>query len=210
MADPTRLNRLPDRGSHDREVIDPILDEALVCHLGYVVEGRPVVLPTLFVRDEDRLLLHGSNSMGMAKAVRAGSPLCATVTIVDGLVIARSAFHSSANYRSVVVHGTGRMLEDEEKAVALDIIIDRLIPGRLADIRSSSDAEIRQTTVIELPLEQASAKSRSGGPVDDPVDIGTGVWAGVVPIETSFEVPEPSEDLERDLRVPDYLRHFRR
>lgn len=210
MSDVTRLTRLVDRGSDDREVIDSILDEAFVCHLGYVIEGRPVVLPTLYVRDGDRILLHGSNSMGMAKAVRAGSPLCATVTIVDGLVVARSAFHSSANYRSVVVHGTGTILDGDDRARALEIVIDGLIPGRLDDIRASTEAEIRQTTVIEMGLDTASAKTRSGGPVDDPADIPSATWAGVIPIATVYGEPEPADDMDPHIPAPDYLGGFRR
>ncbi|HEY6635663.1 MAG TPA: pyridoxamine 5'-phosphate oxidase family protein, partial [Acidimicrobiia bacterium] len=142
MSDKTTIRRLPEREVTDLETIEAILDEGFVCHAAYVIDSRPVVLPVLYARDGDRLLLHGSNSMGLARAVRAGSPISVAVTHVDGLVVARSSFHSSANYRSVVVHGHGRLLEDEEKARALDLVVDRVIPGRRADIRESTSAEI--------------------------------------------------------------------
>lgn len=210
MTDKTRIRRLPERAVDDRAVIHDILDESFVCHAAYVTEGRPVVIPTLYARDGERLLLHGSNSMGLAKAVRAGSPLSVAVTLLDGLVVARSAFNSSANYRSVVVHGYGRLLEGEEKRTALEVIIDRLIPGRLAEVRASTDAEIRQTSVIELGLEEVSAKVRSGGPDDDEADLDEPVWAGVVPFRLVAGEPVPDEILEPEITIPDYLRPYRR
>lgn len=210
MTDKTRIRRLPERAVDDRAVIHDILDESFVCHAAYVTEGRPVVVPTLYARDGERLLLHGSNSMGLAKAVRAGSPLSVAVTLLDGLVVARSAFNSSANYRSVVVHGDGRLLEGEEKRTALEVIIDRLIPGRLAEVRASTDAEIRQTSVIELGLEEVSAKVRSGGPDDDEADLDEPVWAGVVPFRLVAGEPVPDEILEPEITIPDYLRPYRR
>ena len=210
MTDKTRIRRLPERAVDDRAVIHDILDESFVCHAAYVTEGRPVVVPTLYARDGERLLLHGSNSMGLAKAVRAGSPLSVAVTLLDGLVVARSAFNSSANYRSVVVHGYGRLLEGEEKRTALEVIIDRLIPGRLAEVRASTDAEIRQTSVIELGLEEVSAKVRSGGPDDDEADLDEPVWAGVVPFRLVAGEPVPDEILEPEITIPDYLRPYRR
>jgi nitroimidazol reductase NimA-like FMN-containing flavoprotein (pyridoxamine 5'-phosphate oxidase superfamily) len=210
VTDKTRIRRLPERAVDDRAVILDILDEGFVCHAAYVTEGRPVVIPTLYARDGERLLLHGSNSMGLAKAVRAGSPLSVAVTLLDGLVVARSAFNSSANYRSVVVHGYGRLLEGEEKRTALEVIIDRLIPGRLAEVRASTDAEIRQTSVIELGLEEVSAKVRSGGPDDDEADLDEPVWAGVVPFRLVAGEPVPDEILEPEITIPDYLRPYRR
>lgn len=210
MNDKTTIGRLPERGSHDPDQIAAILDEGFVCHVGYVTEDRPVVIPTLYVRDDDRILLHGSNSMGMAGAVRRGSALSVAVTHVDGLVVARSAFHSSANYRSVVIHGQGRILEKNEKAAAFDVIVDTLIPGRLADIRTSTDTEIAQTSIIELKLTEASAKMRTGDPSDDPADLDSGVWAGVIPFRLAAGDPAPSDDLEAGVTLPDYLKQFRR
>lgn len=210
MSEKTRIRRLPERGISDREAIDRILDEGFVCHVAYVVDDRPVVLPTLYARDGDRVLLHGSNSMGVARAVRNGSPLCVTVTLIDGLVIARSGFHSSANYRSVVIHGEGRLLSGEDRRQALDTIIDALIPGRLGDLRPATDEEVAQTAVVEVSLDEVSAKTRTGGPKDDPADYGTGVWAGVLPLAMTAGEPEPEPGLEPGVATPDYLRDFRR
>lgn len=210
MSDKTLIRRQPERAVIDRATIDSILDEGFVCHAGYVTDGRPVVIPTLYVRDRDRILMHGSNSMGLARAVRYGSPLSVTVTHVDGIVVARSAFNSSANYRSVVIHGTGRLLEREEKKEALDTIVDRLIPGRLCDLRPSTDTEIAQTAVIELGLDEVSAKVRSGDPADDPTDLEADVWAGVVPIGLAFGEAVPDRDLRPGIELPDYLRPYRR
>lgn len=210
MTDKTRINRHADRGVTDRSKIDAILDEGFVCHASYVVDDRPVVIPTLYVRDGDRILMHGSNSMGLARAVRAGSPLSVAVTHIDGLVVARSAFNSSANYRSVVVHGEGRLLEGDEKATAFDVIVDKLIPGRLADLRESTDSEIAQTSIIELALDEVSAKVRSGGPSDDPEDLDTEIWAGVVPFSLEPGAAIPAPDLRHEIDIPDYLRPYRR
>jgi nitroimidazol reductase NimA-like FMN-containing flavoprotein (pyridoxamine 5'-phosphate oxidase superfamily) len=205
MTDKTRIRRLPERGVDDRIVIDAILDEGIVCHAAYVVGDRPVVIPTLYARDGDRLLLHGSTSSGLAKAVRRASPLSVAITLLDGIVIARSGFHSSANYRSAVIHGRGRLLEGEEKSRALDMIVEFLIPGRSTDIREPTEAERRQTAIIEMDLTEVSAKVRTGGPKDDPEDLGTGVWAGVVPLRTVAGDPVPAVDLEDGVQVPGYL-----
>jgi hypothetical protein len=210
MTEKTRIGRLPERGVDDLATIQAILDEGLVCHVAYVVDGRPVVLPTLYARDGDRVLLHGSNSMGLARAVRGGSPLSVAVTHLDGVVVARSAFNSSANYRSVVIHGTGVILEGSEKDEALDTLVDRLIPGRLGDVRPSTVTEIRQTTVIALSLDEVSAKVRSGGPNDDEADLDLDTWAGVVPFFTVAGEPTPAQDLRPGIDIPDYLRSFRR
>lgn len=210
MTDKTQIRRLPERGSDDLETVRAILDEGFVCHAAYVTEGRPVVIPILYARDGDRLLLHGSNSMGLARAVRDGSPLSVAVTHIDGLVVARSAFHSSANYRSVVIHGHGRLLEPDEKNAAFDTIVETLIPGRLADLRRSRESEIKQTAIIELGLDEVSAKTRSGGPNDEPEDMGLNVWAGVVPFHLIPSDPEPSPDLAPGIETPEYLRPYRR
>jgi hypothetical protein len=148
--------------------------------------------------------------MGLAKAVRAGSPLSVAVTHVDGLVVARSAFHSSANYRSVVVHGQGRILESGEKRLAFDHIVDTLIPGRLADLRESTDSEIGQTAIVELTLDEVSAKVRTGGPKDEPEDMMLDVWAGVLPIELVAGSPIPADDLGDGIDTPGYLENYRR
>lgn len=210
MSEKTRIRRLPERGVEDREKINEILDEGLVCHAAYVIEDRPVVIPTLYVRNGDRLLLHGSATSGLVKAVRDGSPLSVGVTHIDGLVVARSGFHSSANYRSVVVHGQGRLLSGEEKEKALDVIVDSLIPGRVLDIRRPTASEIKQTAVIELSLDEVSAKVRSGGPDDDPADLMSDAWAGVVPFTVVAGEAEPSADLRHGIQTPDYLQPYSR
>lgn len=209
MNERTRIRRHADRAVDDWDQICDILDEGMVCHAAYVIDSRPVVIPTLYVRDGDRMLLHGSNSMGLARAVRAGSPLSVAVTHLDGLVVARSSFNSSANYRSVVVHGMGRLLAGDEKSDALDVVVDRLIPGRLADVRSSTAAEEAQTSVIEIPLDEVSAKTRSGPPGDDPADMDEEVWAGIIPMSLVNGEPVPAPDLGEGIDVPDYLRNFR-
>lgn len=210
MSDKTRINRLPERAVSERETIDAILDEGLVCHAAYVTQGRPVVIPTLYVRDGDRILIHGSNSMGLARAVRAGSPLSVAVTHLDGLVVARSAFNSSANYRSVVIHGRGRILDRDEKAAAFETIVEKLIPGRLADLRGSTDSEMGQASIIELGLDEVSAKVRSGGPDDPPEDLDEEVWAGVVPMTLVIGEAIPVPDLRPGIDLPDYLNPYRR
>ncbi len=210
MSDKTALNRLPERGVTDRETINAILDAGFVCHAAYVVEDRPVVLPTLYARDGDSVLLHGSNTMGLARAVRNGSPLSVAVTHIDGLVVARSAFHSSANYRSVVIHGRGEIVSGKQHAHALDVIIETLIPGRTADIRANTESELKQTSVIRLSLDEVSAKIRSGDPSDDLEDMNSGVWAGVVPMTLQAGDPIRASDLEEDVDTPDYLNPYRR
>lgn len=209
-SDKTRIRRLPERAVDDRATIDAILDEGFVCHVAYITEGRPVVIPTLYARDGDRILLHGSSSMGIARAVRGGSPLSVAVTHVDGLVVARSAFNSSANYRSVVVHGRGRLLEGAERAEALDSVIEKLLPGRIVDLRPSTEKEVRQTSVVEMGLSEVSAKVRSGGPNDDPDDLESDVWAGVVPFRMVAGEAIAAEDLDAGIETPDYLAPYRR
>ena len=207
---PATIRRLPEKSVDDRAVIDAILDEGFVCHVAYLIDNRPVVLPTLYVRDGDTCLLHGSTASGIAAAARRGSPLSIAVTLVDGLVVARSGFESSVNYRSVVIHGHGTVLSGDAHRRALDLMVEGLIPGRLADIRSATDIELRSTAVVAVPLDTISAKVSAGPPEDDKADLGTGVWAGVVPMTTTYGDPEPSPDLEPNVEVPDYLTTYER
>jgi nitroimidazol reductase NimA-like FMN-containing flavoprotein (pyridoxamine 5'-phosphate oxidase superfamily) len=207
---PNTIRRLPEKSVDDRAVIDSILDEGYVCHVGYLIDERPVVIPTLYVRDGDTVLLHGSTSSGIAAAARRGSPLSVAVTLVDGLVVARSGFESSINYRSVVIHGHGTVLDGASHRRALDLMVAGMLPGRLTDIREPTDLELRKTAVVAVPIDLVSAKVSDGPPEDDPADIGTGVWAGVVPIITTYGAPVPSPDLEPGLKVPDYLKNYRR
>jgi uncharacterized protein len=210
MNDKLTLRRLPERSVEDRDQIYAILDEGFLCHVAYVIDSRPVVLPTLYARDGDRVILHGSPSSGIVRAVRKRSPLCVAVTLVDGLVVARSAFESSANYRSVVIHGFGRLLTGDEHARALEVVTDGLIPGRSGDIRPSHQVEIRQTASVALPLDEVSTKVRTGPPEDDPADLNAPVWAGVVPMKLTAGEPEPAPGLGPAIPVPDYLNPYRR
>lgn len=205
MSDVTRIRRLPDRAVDDRGEIHSILDAGFVCHAAYVASDRPVVIPTLYARDGDRILLHGSSSSGLARAVRRGSALSIGVTHVDGIVVARSGFHSSANYRSVVIHGLGTLLSGEEHFDALNVIVDWLIPGRAGDIRRPTEAELRQTSVMAVNLDEVSAKVRTGGPKDDPADLESNTWAGVIPMWLATGEPLPADDLRDGISMPDYL-----
>ncbi|NED15524.1 pyridoxamine 5'-phosphate oxidase family protein [Streptomyces sp. SID9124] len=208
-TDRTIPTRSRDRAAHDRETVHSILDGAYLCHLGFVRDGAPVVLPTLFGRVGERLYVHGSTgSRPLRSAGRgdAGLPVCLTVTHVDGLVLARSAFHHSLNYRSVVVHGTAYTVTDpEERRIALDAIVDQVVPGRSKDSRPADGKELAATAVIRLDLREVSAKIRTGGPNDDPRDLGLPYWSGVVPVAPAYGAPVPADDLDPSIGVPAYL-----
>lgn len=205
----TSIRRLAERGSEDTDVIKAILDEGFLCHVGYLRDERPVVIPTLYARDGDRIILHGSTGSGITRAVRARSPLSIAVTLIDGLVIARSAFHSSANYRSVVIHGHGTILEGAEHNRALDITLEALIPGRSSDVRSSTEVELRQTASIAVPLTEVSAKVRTGPPGDDPSDLeNPTVWGGVIPMALVAGQPVPDDHVADGTKIPDYLNPY--
>jgi nitroimidazol reductase NimA-like FMN-containing flavoprotein (pyridoxamine 5'-phosphate oxidase superfamily) len=206
-TDRTTLRRLPDRGDHDPATIGGILDEALICHLGLVdPDGRPFVIPTIHARAGDTLYVHGSPaSRALRAAAVDGVECCVAVTIVDGLVLARSAFHHSMNYRSVVVYGRAVRVDDlDEKRVALDAIVEHVLAGRGADSRPPNEKELRSTLVLRLPLDEASAKVRMGGPVDDEEDIGLPVWAGHVPLHTIAGDPVAEADLVAGVGWPGY------
>ena len=201
------VRRIPKRGSHDRELIASILDEGLVCHVAFVVDGQPFVIPTAYARDGDRLLLHGSNGSRMMRHLASGAPVAVGVTHLDGLVLARSTLHHSMNYRSVVVFGRCRPVEDlEERARALDAIVEHLVPGRSAEARRATRNEVEATSVVELPLEEASAKVRTGPPSDAAADLELDIWAGVVPLTVRAGAPEPAPDLRAGLPVPPSVR----
>ncbi len=192
VSDRVRVTRLADRARYDRAAVDAILDEAYVAHVGVVVDGAPVVLPFACARVGDELVLHGSTLAGVLSAAASGAPVCATVTHLDGLVLARSAFQSSMNYRTVVVHGRAREIVDRaEKIALLDAFVDRLLPGRRAQIRGMSEGELTATQVVALPLDAVSAKVRTG-PVKEPAeDVDPAVWAGVIPLHLVRGEPEP-------------------
>jgi nitroimidazol reductase NimA-like FMN-containing flavoprotein (pyridoxamine 5'-phosphate oxidase superfamily) len=182
-----RIIREPQRGRYDRETIDAILDEALLCHLGFEVEGQPYVIPTLHARVGDTVYVHGSAASRMLKQLAGGVRVCLTVTLFDGLVLARSVFNHSVNYRSVVLLGTAQLVPDGEKADALRALTEQLAPGRWEEARQPTAKELKATWILALPIEEASAKVRSGPPEDDPEDEHLPVWAGVVPVHLAAE-----------------------
>jgi uncharacterized protein len=193
----TTVKRHPERGAYERATIDPILDEALICHLGFVVDGRPFVIPTIHARDGDILYVHGSPGSRMLRTAKEGLDICVTVTILDALVLARSVYNHSMNYRSVVVLGRAREVIDRgEKLRAMQRVVEHIVPGRWQDARQPNDGEIKGTTILALPIDEASAKVRSGPPTDDADDLELSVWAGLIPlrIEPSDPVPEDGVD----------------
>ncbi|MFR0354008.1 pyridoxamine 5'-phosphate oxidase family protein [Streptomyces sediminimaris] len=208
-TDRTVPTRSAERASYDRELVHAILDEACVCHLGFVRDGRPVVLPTLFARVGERLYVHGSTGSRPLRTTggeEQGLAVCLTVTHVDALVLARSAFHHSVNYRSVVVHGTAHDVTDPgEKTAALEALVDHVVPGRAADSRPPNKKELAATAVIRLDLGEVSAKLRTGGVNDEPEDLGLPHWAGVVPLRKGYEAPVADAALAPGTEVPDYL-----
>jgi nitroimidazol reductase NimA-like FMN-containing flavoprotein (pyridoxamine 5'-phosphate oxidase superfamily) len=211
MTDRTRVRRLPDRGSYERAEAYAILDEGLVCHVGFAVDGQTYVIPTTYARCGDRLVLHGSPASRMLRGLKGGIPVCVTVTLLDGLVLARSAFHHSMNYRSVVVLGEAEPLtEGPDKLAALEALVEHILPGRLAHARGPSPAELKQTLVLTMALDEASVKARRGGPIDDEDDLGLPVWAGVVPLSMQAGSPLAEPDLPTGVAVPDYAAAYRR
>ena len=207
----TTVQRLPKRGVYDRETVYAILDEGLVCHVGFSVDGQPYVIPTAYCRIGDVLYVHGSAASRMLKALAGGVPACVTVTLLDGLVLARSAFHHSMNYRSAVVLGTARLVTAaDEKSRALEAIVEHIVPGRGADARPPSANELLATSVLALPIEEGSAKVRTGPPLDDPEDMGLDVWAGVVPLRLSPQPLVSDPTLREGIAAPAYAREYRR
>jgi uncharacterized protein len=192
----SRVRRAPKRGVYDRATIDAILDEALIGHVGFAVEGQPYVIPMLHARLGDRVYLHGSTASRLVRELAAGVPACLTVTLVDGLVLARSAYHHSMNYRSVVVLGDATLVEAaDESAAALEAFTEKLVPGRWEEVRPPNAQELKATRVLAIDLHEASAKVRSGGPVDDEEDYALPTWAGVVPLSLHAGAPEPDDRL---------------
>ena len=207
----TTLKRLPKRGVFDREAVYKILDEAFICHVGFVVDGQPFVIPTGYARVDDTLYIHGSAASRMLRALATGIDVCVTVTLLDGLVLARSAFHHSVNYRSVVVLGKARLVEsNEEKMTALEAFTEQVVRGRWAEIRWPNEQELKATSVLALPLEEVSAKVRTGPPLDDEEDMNWPVWAGVVPLSLAAAAPIPAPDLRVDVATPSYALQYNR
>src|SRR6202789_427544 len=203
----TKVQRLPDRGKYDRETVHAILDQGFVCHVGFVVEGQPFVIPTNYARVDEVLYLHGSSASRMLKTLSGGVDVCVTVTLVDGLVLARSAFHHSINYRSVVALGKARLVDDpQERMRALHLITDHVVPQRWKEVRGPNELELKQTSVLALPLQEVSAKTRSGPPVDDEEDYALPIWAGVLAIETRLREAIADDRVLPDARRPSLAR----
>jgi uncharacterized protein len=205
-SEAVRVRRGMERANYTDDLVHEIIDAGLVAHVGTVREGKPVVIPMFCVRDGNSLLLHGAPASGVVRRAKQGIDVCITMTLLDGLVMARSAFHHSVNYRSVVVIGEALPITDEaEKTHALDQFIERLAPGRSAELRPTNDKEFRGTEVLKVYLEQASTKVRTGPPVDDEADYSFPVWAGVVPVTTAFGTPQPDPKLNADIPLPDHI-----
>ena len=207
----TRVIREPQRAVYDREVINRILDEGFICHVGFTLDGQPFVIPTSYGRHDDVLYIHGSAASRMLRNVSGGIPMCVTVTLLDGLVLARSIFNHSMNYRSVVVLGMGTAIEDrEEKLTALRSMSEHIIPGRWNEVRQPNEKELKATTVIRLPIQEFSAKVREGPVIDDEEDYPFPVWAGVLPINLVSGDPISDARLVEKIAVPDYVKNYSR
>jgi nitroimidazol reductase NimA-like FMN-containing flavoprotein (pyridoxamine 5'-phosphate oxidase superfamily) len=205
------VKRLPRRAAYDRATIDAILDEGLICHVGIVVDGAPVVVPMIHVRVGDTVYLHGSPASRTLQAIADGAEACLTVTLLDGLVLARSAFHHSMNYRSAVLFGKGRAVEDPaEKTTALHALSEHVVAGRWADVRAPNQRELRQTLVVALPIREVSAKVRTGPPLDDEEDYALPMWAGVVPLQLTAGAPVADAQLKPGVAAPEYALRYRR
>jgi len=207
----TTLKRLPKRGDYDRDTVFQILDEAFICHVGFVADGKPVVIPTSFGRIGEDLYIHGSAASRMLRSLEQGIDVCVTVTLIDGLVLARSAFHHSINYRSVVVFGNARVVDDlDEKTRALHAFTDHVVPNRWEEVRAPDESELRATLLLKLPLVEVSAKVRTGPPIDDEADYELAVWAGVVPLKITAGAPIGDDRLQADIEAPEYARNYAR
>jgi nitroimidazol reductase NimA-like FMN-containing flavoprotein (pyridoxamine 5'-phosphate oxidase superfamily) len=207
----TRLVREADRAVYDREAAYRILDEGFLCHVGFVADGQPFVIPTSYGRKGDNLYIHGSAGSRMLRQMKDGVPVCITVTLLDGLVLARSVFNHSMNYRSVVVLGKATLVDDaEEKLAALRLLSEHILPGRWADARQPNERELKATSVLRMPIEEFSAKVRVGPPVDDEEDYSFPTWAGVVPLEMKTGEPIDDARLVSGQTLPDYARSYSR
>jgi nitroimidazol reductase NimA-like FMN-containing flavoprotein (pyridoxamine 5'-phosphate oxidase superfamily) len=206
-----RIRRVPKRGQYDKETIYRILDEGLVCHVGLVEDDHPVVIPMNYARRDDTVILHGAPASRLLKYVQAGHPVCVTVTLLDGLVLARSVYHHSMNYRSVVVFGRGRLIEaEQEKLAALEVLTEHILPGRWKDARRPNQQELDATAVVSIAIESASAKMRTGPPADDEEDYQLPVWAGVLPIQQQALTPVNDPRLRKDIPIPQSVSNYRR
>ena len=206
----TKIRRLPKRGNYERDMIYRIIDEALICHVGFAIDGEPCVIPTAIARVDNDVFIHGNRVSRMLRHLAQGESACIVVTHLDGLVLARSGFHHSMNYRSVVVYGNGVPVTGPNKRNILDTFVERLIPGRLADVRPVNSKELAATTVIKFELNEVSAKVRSGPPIDDVEDYVLPIWAGELPLGMKTGKPITDPDMKMDLDVPTYVTRYKR
>ncbi len=211
VTERNKLKRYPKRGSYDTETIYPILDEALLCHVSFAIDGQPFIIPTIHARQDDRLLIHGLKGGRMLEHIEAGNAVAIAVTLLDGLVCARTAFNHSMNFRSAVVFGTGAVITDaEEKLEALRCLTERVVPGRWPHVRAPDDKELKATTIIAINIEQASAKIRRGPPGDDGADLDFPVWAGVIPLPVIPQAPETDPKQAAGYPIPEHIAKYKR
>ena len=203
------LNVVPDRGAYDAETVYEILDAGLVCHVGLVQDNQPVVIPTLYARQDDSILLHGATTSRLIQYAASHNPLSITVTHVDGIVLARSVFHHSMNYRSVVVFGLGHLVDDlDEKTEAMRLFTEHIMPGRWEDVRQPNEVEMKATSIVAVPIDSASAKIRTGGPKDEDEDYALPIWAGVLPLTTEVGKPIADDVLPPNITLPTYISEY--
>jgi uncharacterized protein len=206
-----KIKRKPDRGHYDKETVHQILDEGLICHVGLIQDNSPIVIPMNYARQGDQILLHGAPGSRLLQSIKNGAEVCITVTLIDDLVLARSVLHHSMNYRSVVFFGRGTLVEEyNQKKEAFKTIVDHIIPGRWDDARQPSDKEIKQTYVVAVPINEASAKIRSGPVIDEEDDYALSVWAGLLPLGFNPAEPVSDEKLDKNIQVPDYVKNYNR
>ncbi len=210
VTEKTKVKRLPKRAFYDFETISKILDDTFICHIGFVIDDQPFVIPTCYGRKEDKIYFHGSVGSRMLMHIKKDSGICLTVTNVDGIVLARSAFHHSINYRSVVIIGKAEEInKPDEKAETLKVITDHIISGRWDDVRKPNEKELKQTSVFSIKIDQASAKIREGGPVDEENDMNLNVWAGVLPLKIVSGNPVRDTVLKENIYLPDYIKNYK-
>lgn len=208
INDKNKIKRNPKRASYNKDIIYRIIDEALICHISFNQDNQPFIIPTIHVRDNDTIFLHGASSSRLIKHIENGNNMAIAFTLLDGIVLARSAFHHSMNYRSAIVFGKGRTCNENESSKVFELLTEKLIPGRWNDARRPTEKEIKATSITAVDIEDASAKIRSGGPIDEDEDYNLNVWAGVLPVKQIYESPLPDEKLRDGIAIPDYLNNF--